>query len=477
MRPAAFRVSLPDSYVLVDVETTGANPLSDRITEIAVMRVERGELVECWESLVNPGRGIPPLIQRLIGITDEMVAGAPAFADLAEVVRTRLDGAVFVAHNARFDYGFIRNEFARLGQQFDAPVLCTVKLSRALYPEHHKHGLDALIARHGFQCEARHRAMGDTDVLWQFARKVRDEFPADVLARACERAMKTPARPPGLPEGMLEGLPDAPGVYSFFADSGRLLFIGRGASLRARVAEHFAATGNSKDAMLARQVTRVDWEETTGELAAALLESTLLRAKRPPHNHVAADGDEVFGLRLLPNRRRPPIFERITLTGGDPASWHDIHGAFRHRKEADHVLRGLAQHYRLCPRRLGLEPGSSGACSAHLAKQCAGVCAGRESIAAHDERLAGALGALKLRVWPWGGAVVIEERSPHSGRDAFHLVDRWCVLGTADSPAALAALTAHPPPRRFDLDVYRILVRWLAADANIEAVRPLNVAG
>ncbi|MDT3670074.1 MAG: exonuclease domain-containing protein [Aromatoleum sp.] len=469
---------LPDSLVLIDVETTGANPVSDRITEIAVLRIERGELVERWESLVNPGRGIPPLIQRLIGITDEMVAAAPTFAELADAVRARLAGAVFVAHNARFDYGFVRNEFSRLGQQFDAAVLCTVKLSRALYPEHHKHGLDALIARHGFHCEARHRAMGDTEVLWQFARKVRDEFPAEVLDRACERAMKAAPRPPGLPEGILEGLPDAPGVYSFFAENGQVLYIGRGGSLRARVTEHFSASagGNSKDATLARKVRRVEWEEAAGDLAASLLETALVRAKHPSHNRAAPGREDVFGLRFVPNRRRPPIFERVALTDTDPASWQDIHGAFRHRKEADSVLRELAQHYRLCPQRLGLESGSNCACSAHLAKQCAGVCVGRESFAAHDERLIGALGSIRLRAWPWAGAVVIEERCAHSGREAFHLVDHWCVLGSVEDRGALDLLVADPPARRFDLDVYRILVRWLASDANIDAVRPLDPA-
>jgi DNA polymerase-3 subunit epsilon len=127
-------VAFPETFVLIDVETTGANPVSDRVTEVAVLRVERGEIVERWESLVNPQCSIPGMIQRLIGITDAMVATAPTFAELADRLRTRLDGAVFIAHNARFDYGFIKNEYSRIGQGFDAPVLCTVKLSRALTP-------------------------------------------------------------------------------------------------------------------------------------------------------------------------------------------------------------------------------------------------------------------------------------------------------------------------------------------------------
>jgi DNA polymerase-3 subunit epsilon len=310
-------------------------------------------------------------------------------------------------------------------------------------------------------------------VLWQFARLVGDTFPDEVVVRACERAMKPAARPAGLPEGVLEGLPDAPGVYFFYADGGQLLFIGHSASLRARVIEHFSAGGNRKDAALAREVRRIEWEETAGELTASLLESAQLRLRCPPHNRVSSGRGNVFGLRFVSNRRRPPVLERVALAGTDPTGWQDLHGTFRHRKEADNVLHELARHYRLCPRRLGLESGGSGACTAYVTKQCAGVCAGRESIEAHDERLRGALGALKLRSWPWPGAVVIEERSAHSGREAFHVVDHWCHLGSADSAAALAVLAASAPVRSFDPDIYRILVRWLASDANREAVRPL----
>ncbi len=466
-------MSLPERLVLIDVETTGANPVTDRITEIAVLRVEHGAVVARWETLVNPGCPIPRLIQDLIGITDDMVADAPPFPAVAAQLRALLADAVFVAHNARFDYGFIRNEFARMGEDFEAEVLCTVKLSRALYPEHHRHGLDALIERHGLVCEARHRAMGDVDALWQFARLAQDAFPPETLARACERAMKAPTRPPGLPEGALEGLPDAPGVYWLYGDGALPLFIGKGASLRARVTEQLAASGRKgKDAELAKKVRRVDWQETAGELAAQLLEAQLVRAQRPLHNRMLPPAEEVFALRLVPGRKRPPLFQRVVIGGTDPAGWGEVHGTFRHRKEADNVLRELAQAYRLCPRRLGLESGN-GACSAYHLKRCAGVCAGRESIEAHDARLVGALGAVNVRAWPWPGAVVIEERSPHSGLVAFHLLDRWCHLGSADSPEGLEALLANSPARSFDLDIYRLLARWLAVPEHLAAVAPV----
>ena len=465
-------MSLPESLVLVDVETTGANPVRDRVTEIAILRIERGELVDRWESLVNPGCSIPPLIQRLIGITDAMVADAPSFAEIADEVRARLDGAVFVAHNARFDYGFLRSEFGRVEQTFDAAVLCTVKLSRALYPEHHRHGLDALIERHGLHCDARHRAMGDTEVLWQFARLVTERFPADVLARAVERAMKVPSRPAQLPEGVLEGLPEAPGVYYLYGENDQLLYVGRSASLRARVMEHFSPQAKGRDGDLARRVRRVDWEECAGELGAMLLELEVLRRRAPPHNRPVTGGDAAFGLQYLPGRKRPPILERIALAGSDPLHWRDVHGAFRTRKEADSLLRELARNYRLCLRRLGLEGGSQGPCSAHASGQCAGVCVRRETPSEHDERLLGALSSVHLRAWPWEGAVVVVERSHHSEACTWHLLDHWCHLGSADSATAIEALRAAPPPRCFDLDIYRILARWMASEAGRAALPP-----
>ncbi|MGH8765786.1 MAG: 3'-5' exonuclease, partial [Burkholderiales bacterium] len=130
---------------IVDVETTGAHPAWDRVTEIAVVEVAQGDVVSEWSTLVNPGTSIPPAIQALTGITNAMVEDAPAFEDIAAGIYERLDGRVFVAHNARFDYGFLRHEFERAGLRFQAKTLCTVKLSRRLYPQHARHNLDSLI--------------------------------------------------------------------------------------------------------------------------------------------------------------------------------------------------------------------------------------------------------------------------------------------------------------------------------------------
>ncbi|HVJ10996.1 MAG TPA: 3'-5' exonuclease, partial [Burkholderiales bacterium] len=158
---------------IVDVETTGTDPASDRISEIALLEIDDFALTARWSTLVNPGRTMPGPIQALTGITQEMVAAAPRFADLAAELHERLAGRVFVAHNARFDYGFLRREFDRAGIKYQAKTLCSVRLSRRLYPGEAGHDLDSLIGRHGLACAARHRAAPDAEAVWQFLRIAR----------------------------------------------------------------------------------------------------------------------------------------------------------------------------------------------------------------------------------------------------------------------------------------------------------------
>ncbi len=179
---------------IVDIETTGGSPGWDRVTEIAVMEIDGFEVSSEWSTLVNPGTRIPAAIQALTGITNDMVAGAQRFAALAEELFERLGGRVFVAHNARFDYGFLRREFERTGREFLAKRLCTVRLSRRLYPEHPRHNLDSLIERHGIDCRARHRALGDADAVWQFLRIAAAEHGPEILAVAARQVAKRRVR-------------------------------------------------------------------------------------------------------------------------------------------------------------------------------------------------------------------------------------------------------------------------------------------
>ncbi len=158
-----------ERIVFVDLETTGGSAAADRTTEIGVIEVDAQGVRE-WSTLVNPLMPIPRFIQKLTGITDAMVKDAPTFESLAPALAERLSGALFVAHNAPFDHGFLRHEFIRVDMDFEPRVVCTVKLSRRLFPDQTRHNLDSVVERHGITLlEAeRHRALGDARAVWAF---------------------------------------------------------------------------------------------------------------------------------------------------------------------------------------------------------------------------------------------------------------------------------------------------------------------
>ncbi|CBW74191.1 Exonuclease family protein [Mycetohabitans rhizoxinica HKI 454] len=178
-RPLAF----------VDLETTGGRPGLDRITEVGVIEVDR-DGVRRWSTLVDPLQPIPPFVQQLTGITDAMVRGAPTFDALAAELARRLDGKLFIAHNARFDHGFLKKAFEQIGIRFDPDVLCTVRLSRALFPRESRHGLDALAQRLDLSACGRHRALADADLVWQFWQRVHALHPRPAIEAALRRLIR-----------------------------------------------------------------------------------------------------------------------------------------------------------------------------------------------------------------------------------------------------------------------------------------------
>ena len=246
----------------VDLETTGATAAHDRITEIGIVTVDADGSVGEWQQLVNPGIPIPPFIEQLTGISNRMVATAPPFAAIADEALRRLAGRQFIAHNARFDYGFLKAEFGRLGLAFRAPVLCTVKLSRALFPEHKKHNLDSLIERHALQADARHRALADAQLIHQFWQKIHVDRDRHDIEAALQAQNPVPRLPAGLDAGILELLPEAPGVYRLYGEHGGLLHVARAKDLHKGVLAHFTGERPSlRKQKLAQQVRRIEWSE------------------------------------------------------------------------------------------------------------------------------------------------------------------------------------------------------------------------
>ncbi|TSA13820.1 MAG: 3'-5' exonuclease [Comamonadaceae bacterium] len=194
-------------YVVLDLETTGGSPQRDRITEIAAVRMEGGQEAARWSTLVNPGTPIPFFIRNLTGISNQMVHDAPTFSNVVPRLLELLDGAVLVAHNAPFDHGFLLGEFARLQIDLRVRTLCTVRLSRALYPQHRSHSLDAIMRRHGMSSSARHRAMGDVDVVLEWLNIARLEHGVEQVRRHAGRLVKGISLPPSPMKTALDELP------------------------------------------------------------------------------------------------------------------------------------------------------------------------------------------------------------------------------------------------------------------------------
>jgi DNA polymerase-3 subunit epsilon len=447
---------LDPRLVFLDLETTGASADRDRITEVGLIEEVDGELVGEWSTLVDPGRAIPPVIVSLTGITDQMVAGAPSFADIGAELLERLEGRLLVAHNARFDYGFLRAEFRRLGISFRARVLCTVRLSRTLFPEHHHHNLDSVIQRFGLSCAARHRALGDAQTVWAFARELQRVVEPQRLAEAVSAVTQVPALPAGLDHERFEDLPDAPGVYVFYASDGTPLYAGRSLNLRSRVLAHFTGHGTLDRAQrLALQTASLEWTETAGELGAALREIALLRDLAPLYNR-RRNPPEAWSLRWKPGSN----VELVDLQGEAGITPDSVYGMFRSRADAWAALRGVARTQQLCAILLGLESGP-GPCSVHLNGACRGACVGRETTAQHMVRLAGALARLRLTPWPFDGRIALREADAYRGLSEIHVLDQWRYLGSARTDPELAALAEQRELPLFDVDHYRVLTRHL----------------
>jgi len=453
------------ALAFVDLETTGTAPGYDAITEIGIVRVAPNPtdassfVVDEWSTLINPGVPIPPAIQALTGITDAMVRDAPAFAAVADEVVARTSDAVFVAHNARFDYGFLKHAFARLGRAFTARVLCTVKLSRRLCPEAPKHSLDSVIERHALPVDDRHRALGDARVLWAFVQALYREFAPEAISEAAKRVLKTPSLPPQLAPDALDALPEAPGIYLFYGLNALPLYVGKSRNLRERVGAHFSSDyRSSTDARLSAEIRRIEFEETAGEIGALLRESALVKALMPAHNHALRRKAESGVLEL---DAEPGIPRFIPAAAVEASELAGRYGPFTSKRAAREALRYLAREHRLCWSALGLER-RAGPCFARQVRRCAGACVGEETMEAHHARLSAALAPLAVPRWPYPGLAAIRERALLGERTDIHVLRDWCWLGTARDEGELGQMIEAPPRPVFDADIAKLLIRTLA---------------
>jgi len=443
----------------LDLETTGATPLRDRITEIALVRFENGIEVARWQTLVNPETSIPPFIQQLTGITNDMVQDAPTFAQVADRLAAFLEGSVMAAHNVRFDHGFLKSEYRRLGQTLRQRVLCTVKLSRKLYPQHRGHGLDAIMHRHKLTTEMRHRAVGDVELMIGFVNSAQNELGIEYVGEVAKELSKKPSLPANIDSSLVDDIPDTPGVYFFYGENDLPLYIGKSIKLRDRVMSHFSGDhASSKEMRISQEIKRIEWIETAGELGALLLESKLVKERQPIHNRQLRRERQLCTWQIVDNPEELPQVKLISTSEIEPNMLGRLFGTFRSKRKAIEALRNIAEVHQLCPKALGLESGK-GRCFASQLHKCKGVCDGKESKAIHHLRLLQALAAHKLKAWPYQGKLAIREVCKLTGRTAMHIFDQWCHLTTVDNENDYAEALESKSIFAFDHDTYKLLLK------------------
>lgn len=442
MQPLAF----------IDLETTGTIASVDRITEIGIILVDGSEVQE-WSCLINPETRISTFIENLTGITNEMVANAPTFAEIAHQIFCMIEDRLFIAHNARFDYGFLKQSFKREGYDFRATTICTVKLSRRLFPGHPKHNLDSLIERHGLQVNGRHRALADAQLIHQFWQKIQQQIPAIEVAAAIKALSGRPSMPTYLDEQMLDSLPTGPGVYLFYGENELPLYVGKSKKLRQRVLSHFTGdVSSAKEMSLSQQVRRIDYIETGGEIGALLKEVELVKKLQPTHNRKLRRNNELCSISLKETEAglHINIAYAHDLNFGEQSN---LYGLFKSLRAANNALSGLANEHGFCKAIIGLEKVKAGnPCFARQLKKCRGACVGEEPLVMHSLRLKEVLSQLRLHTWPFTGPAYLKEN------DDLIIVDNWAYLGTIKTEGELCQLLGSPRPQ-FDKDSYQILLK------------------
>lgn len=272
-------------YAIVDIETTGGHASSHGITEIAILVHDGNRMVESFHSLVNPGREIPLYITALTGIDSNMLRDAPSFEDIAAKIAGMLDRKIFVAHNVNFDYSFIRQQLKHAGYSFEEKKLCTVRLSRKVFPGLHSYSLGNLCRELGIRIEQRHRAGGDAKATLQLFEHLLRHGASAHIDQMLKRHSSEQWLPLYLDKSVIDQLPDAPGVYYFHDRKGKVIYVGKAVNISKRVRSHF--THNDPDRKrqhLLRQVSDIRYRICANELEALVLESTEIRKLWPKFN-------------------------------------------------------------------------------------------------------------------------------------------------------------------------------------------------
>lgn len=454
-------------YAIIDVETTGGNPQYSKITEIAIYVYDGTRIVDEFVSLINPECNIPPFITKLTGITNEMVEDAPKFFEVARQIVELTEGKIFVAHNASFDYGFVRSEFRRLGFDYKRDTLCTVKLSRKIIPGRSSYSLGNLCRTLGIEIENRHRAGGDALATVKLVELLLQADGGKVFGQLLNAGYT-----PGMVNEVLSwtdvaGLPENPGVYYFHNGNGEVIYIGKSKNIRSRVTQHLKKPVGVKGRELKKNVSSITFQETGNELVALLMESEEIKKSQPVYNRTQ-----------LRNSFRYGLFADLEIDGYIHFRVRKIDGKAEpflvcsSEEESLKMLRRLVKRFQLCAHVAGLERQMKHGkpCFDYTLQRCQGACIGHETPDAYNERA-----SLAIRSWQFSHPnLFIFDKGRHEEEKAIICIENGNYRGFGYADADVlgtdpSAIRDFIQPRKPNREVNRLIYRYLETK-RVEAV-------
>lgn len=357
-------------YAIVDIETTGGHANANGITEIAIAIHDGEKVLHFYETLINPQTPIPYFIQRLTGINDTMVANAPVFTEVAGQIHELLRDKIFVAHNVNFDYSFVKHHLEKAGFDWNVKKLCTVRLARKILPGMNSYSLGKLCHQLQINHPNRHRAGGDTMATSSlFSLLVKSDAKGEIM-KMLKGRNREQYLPPHLPVQQVDELPGTPGVYYFYDQTGKIIYIGKAKNLSKRVKTHFSNNKPNKQKQdFLREINRISYKECATELMAHILESVEIRKMFPKYNRSQRGYLAKFGLYAYEDREG---YLRLAIEKNK--SIHKPVYTFNTIHEGHQRLKELIDEFELCPRLCNLIKSVN--CMEHVESGfCKGNCA------------------------------------------------------------------------------------------------------
>lgn len=376
-------------YTIIDIETTGGSPKTEKITEIAIYVHDGKEIIDEFQSLVNPERNIPVYITNLTGITNEMVADAPKFYEIARKIVEITENRIFVAHNASFDYGFVKQEFKNLGFEFNRKTICTVKLSKRLIPGHKSYSLGNLCDDFGIHINGRHRAAGDalaTIKLFEILLATQENNSLPLLS---SDLLDLSNLHPEFNRNRFKEIPPETGVYYFYNADKELIYIGKSVNIHSRVLSHFSNTSTKKAIQMKSEIADIDFEKTGSELIALLKESHEIKENKPIYNRAQRRSRYQYGIYSYTNSQGYTEL-KVEKNSGNKNTPINTYSS---PTEAKEVLNKLIEEFELCQKLCNLYQ-SKNSCFHYEIGHCKGACIGEEYSESYNERAAWAMGKL-----------------------------------------------------------------------------------